>query len=145
MHARVYRASHGAACRAEHGSAAVSPGACACRPEDPDDVEILTRGLRKQDSMEYTRARLAQSRARSGSMGPPQHELRSIEAHDGVDAVVVQNIELSAKALLKGLVRSLPQEVVQEVEVVSAKFSLDSKQLTVLKRGWFSGRSIYFE
>ena len=106
---------------------------------------MLTRGLKKQDSMEYTRARLSQSRARSSGTGPPQYELRSIEAHNGVDAVVVQNIELSAKALLKGLVRSLPGEVMREVEVVSAKFSLDSGQLAILKRGWFSGRSIYFE
>ncbi|KAK9789405.1 hypothetical protein WJX73_007102 [Symbiochloris irregularis] len=114
------------------------------KPEDPEDEQVLAKGLKKQDSMEYTRARLAQSRTRSGS-GPGLHELRSIEGHDGVEAVAVENAHLSAKALLKGLVKNLPPDTMREVEVVTAQYSLDTGAVSVLKRGWFSGRSIYFE
>ena len=93
--------------------------------------------------MDYTRARLAQSRSRSGS--PALHELRAIEAHDDVEAVILENIALSAKSVLKGLVKNLPADIVKEVEVVSAKYSLDNGEVLLLKRGWYSGRSIYFE
>lgn len=95
--------------------------------------------------MEFTRARLAQSRSRTSSGGASLAELRDIEAHDGVEAVIMENVQLSAKSLLKGLVKNLAPDLVKEVEVVSAKYSLDSGQLSIIKRGWFSGRSIYFE
>lgn len=127
--------------------AACAPCPCwerACRPEDAEDEQVLAKGLKKQDSMDYTRARLAQSRARGGG-GPLIHELRSIEGHDGVEAVAIENAYLSAKSLLKGLVKNLPSDTVREVEVVTAQYSLDTGAMAVLKRGWFSGRSIYFE
>lgn len=93
--------------------------------------------------MDYNRARMAQARTSPGR--PAMHELRELEAHDDVEAVIIENIFLGAKSLLKGLVKNLPAEVVKEVEVVSAKYSLNTGEVAVLKRGWYSGRSIYFE
>lgn len=113
------------------------------RLEDAEDKETLAKGLKKLDSMDYNRARMAQSKSQSGS--PGLHVLRSIEAHDDVEAVIIENTIMSSKSILRGLVRQFPAEIVKEVEVVPALYGLSRGEITVLKRGWYSGRSIYFE
>ena len=106
-------------------------------------MQTLAKGLKKMDSMEFNRARLSQSKSRPGH--PALHELRAIEAHNDVEAVIIENILMSATSVLKGLVKNCPSDIVKEVEVVPAKYSLESGQVSILKRGWYSGRSIYFE
>ncbi len=63
----------------------------------------------------------------------------------GVEEVASQNSVLSAKAVLKGLVRSTDVAICQEVEVVAAKYDLKDGKVSVIKRGWYSGRSFYYE
>ena len=63
----------------------------------------------------------------------------------GVEEVATQNTVLSAKAVLKGLVKSIDVAICQEVEVVAAKYDLKDGKVSIVKRGWFSGRSFYYE
>ena len=63
----------------------------------------------------------------------------------GVEEVATQNTVLSAKAVLKGLVRSTDVAICQELEVVAAKYDLKDGEVTVVKTGWYSGRSFYYE
>lgn len=59
--------------------------------------------------------------------------------------MATQNSVLSAKAVLKGLVKCTDVAIVQEVEVVAAKYELKDGTVKVVKRGWYSGRSFYYE
>ncbi len=63
----------------------------------------------------------------------------------GVEEVATQNSVLNAKAVLKGLVRSTDVAICQEVEVVAAKYDLKDGRVSIVKRGWYSGRSFYYE
>ncbi len=66
-------------------------------------------------------------------------------ALQGVEEVATQNTVLNAKAVLKGLVRCTDGAVMQEVEVVAAKYDLATGQVNIAKKGWYSGRSFYYE
>jgi len=63
----------------------------------------------------------------------------------GVEEVATQNTVLNAKAVLKGLVRCTDGAIMQEVEVVAAKYDLASGCVKIVKKGWYSGRSFYYE
>jgi len=63
----------------------------------------------------------------------------------GVEEVATQNTVLNAKAVLKGLVRCTDGAIMQEVEVVAAKYDLASGRVKIVKKGWYSGRSFYYE
>ena len=114
-----------------------------CSPDDPEDRHIVAKGLKKMDSLDYNRARLSQNKSTPGS--PGLLALRDIEHSDSVEAVIDANIHMSAKSVLKGLVKQVTAEVVKQVEVVSAKYALETGKLEVMKRGWFSGQNIYFQ
>lgn len=63
----------------------------------------------------------------------------------GVEEVSTQNTVLNAKAVLKGLVKCTDKAVIQEVEVVAAKYDLATGVVKVVKKGWFSGKSFYYQ
>ena len=63
----------------------------------------------------------------------------------GVEEVSTQNTVLNAKAVLKGLVKCTDHAVIQEVEVVAAKYDLATGAVKVVKKGWFSGKSFYYQ
>ena len=63
----------------------------------------------------------------------------------GVEEVSTQNTVLNAKAVLKGLVKCTDRAVIQEVEVVAAKYDLATGLVKVVKKGWFSGKSFYYQ
>ena len=71
--------------------------------------------------------------------------LTSASAAQGVEEVATQNTVLNAKAVLKGLVRCTDGAVMQEVEVVAAKYDLATGRVNIAKKGWYSGRSFYYE
>ena len=66
-------------------------------------------------------------------------------AAQGVEEVATQNTVLNAKTVLKGLVRCTDGAVMQEVEVVAAKYDLATGRVAIAKKGWYSGRSFYYE
>ncbi|BDA49908.1 probable carbonic anhydrase 1 at N-terminal half [Coccomyxa sp. Obi] len=102
--------------------------------------ELGFTGLQTQDSLGITRARLAKQRLNENLT-----LLNQIKDMQGVEEVASQNSVLSAKAVLKGLVRSTDVAICQEVEVVAAKYDLKDGKVSVIKRGWYSGRSFYYE
>ena len=65
----------------------------------------------------------------------------------GVEEVATQNTVLNAKAVLKGLAKCCSGSLIEEVEVVAAKFDLESGEVRVIKKGWYSGaaRSFFYE
>ena len=65
----------------------------------------------------------------------------------GVEEVATQNTVLNAKAVLKGLAKCCGTSMVEEVEVVAAKFDLESGEVRIIKRGWWSSaaRSFFYE
>ncbi|CAL8465564.1 g5100 [Coccomyxa elongata] len=97
-------------------------------------------GLQTQDSLGITRARLAKQRLNENLT-----LLNQIKDMQGVEEVATQNSVLNAKAVLKGLVRSTDVAICQEVEVVAAKYDLKDGRVSIVKRGWYSGRSFYYE
>jgi hypothetical protein len=68
-------------------------------------------------------------------------------AAQGVEEVATQNTVLNAKAVLKGIAKCCGTSLVEEVEVVAAKFDLESGEVRVIKRGWWSSaaRSFFYE
>ena len=46
---------------------------------------------------------------------------------------------------MQGLIKALDADMARELSVVAAKLELPGGQVRVLKEGWFSGRSLYFE
>ncbi|EIE22973.1 hypothetical protein COCSUDRAFT_47455, partial [Coccomyxa subellipsoidea C-169] len=81
--------------------------------------ELGGTGLQTQDSLGITRARLAKQRLNENLT-----LLNQIKDMQGVEEVATQNTVLSAKAVLKGLVRSTDVAICQELEVVAAKYDL---------------------
>ncbi|KAK9903546.1 hypothetical protein WJX75_008408 [Coccomyxa subellipsoidea] len=102
--------------------------------------ELGFSALQTQDSLGITRARLAKQRLNENLT-----LLNQIKDMQGVEEVATQNTVLSAKAVLKGLVKSIDVAICQEVEVVAAKYDLKDGKVSIVKRGWFSGRSFYYE
>ena len=68
-------------------------------------------------------------------------------ARQGVEEVATQNTVLNAKAVLKGLAKCCSGSLIEEVEVVAAKFDLNTGRVNVIKKGWYSGaaRSFFYE
>jgi hypothetical protein len=62
-----------------------------------------------------------------------------------VEEVATQNAVINAKAVLKGIAKCVDLSIAQEVEVVAAKYDLESGKVNIVKRGWYSGRSFYYE
>lgn len=175
---------------------------------DSDD-EDLKRGLQKQDSLEFTRARLAKSRQEKR-----MEALRLLSERDDVDVIIDENakanssswtllvdandsnqhsrvapqpmnrsiadsnipchasdevndkargcnfsprslyskwatssfncseivlfLQASATKILQGLVKNLDADIVQQVEVVAAKYDIRTGSVRVLSRNWYS-------
>ncbi|CAK0786549.1 hypothetical protein CVIRNUC_009762 [Coccomyxa viridis] len=106
--------------------------------QEMDDLGAT--GLRSQDSLGITRARLAKQRLNESTA-----LLDDIKNMEGVEEVSTQNTVLNAKAVLKGLVKCTDKAVIQEVEVVAAKYDLATGVVKVVKKGWFSGKSFYYQ
>jgi hypothetical protein len=62
-----------------------------------------------------------------------------------VEEVSTQNTVLNAKAVLKGLVKCTDTAVMQELEVVAAKYDLATGNVKIVKKGWYTGKSFYYE
>ncbi|KAK9820649.1 hypothetical protein WJX81_005795 [Elliptochloris bilobata] len=95
--------------------------------------------LQSQDSLGITRARLARQRENARMA-----LLNQINSMQGVEDVITENIVVSAKAVLKGLSKGLDIGMVREVEVVAAKYELDTGRVNVIKRAWCSARGSFF-
>ena len=52
---------------------------------------------------------------------------------------------LNSLCCLQGLVKALDAEMARELTVAAAKHETQGGVVKVLKEGWFSGRSLYFE
>ena len=46
---------------------------------------------------------------------------------------------------MQGLVKALDPDLACELSVVAAKYDVTQGAVSILKEGWFSGRSLYFE
>eukprot|EP00884_Botryococcus_braunii_P000155 jgi/Botrbrau1/1013/Bobra.114_1s0051.1 len=108
--------------------------------DQEEEEEVPTRNgalLRTADSLGVTRMRLEKQRQ--------QTLLSEIATMEGMEDVILENIRQSATLILKGMVKNLPPEVAREVEVVGAKYDLATGVVEVERRGWWSGRTFYWE
>lgn len=59
--------------------------------------------------------------------------------------VAAANAKLAAEALLRGLSKKLDAEALREVEVVAMSCDVDSRGLTLLRKGWYHHCTYFFE
>lgn len=52
-------------------------------------------------------------------------------------------VQVSASSIIKGLVKNLDASIVQDLEVVAAKYAISDGSLRVLSRNWYSNRTYY--
>lgn len=103
-----------------------------------DDDEDLKRGLVKQDSLEFTRARLAKKKA-----DRKIEHLRELAGRADVDSVIDENSKVSAQTILKSLVKNLDVDIAHEMEVVAGKYLIQDGTLKVLSRSWYSNKTYF--
>jgi hypothetical protein len=60
-------------------------------------------------------------------------------------AVAAANAKLAAEALLRGTCRRLGADAARELEVVALCCDVDSRALSVLRRGWYQHSTYFFE
>lgn len=59
--------------------------------------------------------------------------------------VAAANAKLAAEALLRGLSKRLDAEALREVEVVAMSCDVDTRNLSVLRKGWYHHCTYFFE
>ena len=59
--------------------------------------------------------------------------------------VAAANAKLAAEALLRGLSKRLDAEALREVEVVAMSCDVDTRDLNVLRKGWYHHCTYFFE
>ena len=76
-----------------------------------------------------------------------QGKRRSVIVRNAATAneVAAANAKLAAEALLRGLSKRLDAEALREVEVVAATCDVDTRKLTVLRKGWYHHCTYFFE
>ncbi|BDA42365.1 hypothetical protein COCOBI_03-2520 [Coccomyxa sp. Obi] len=76
-----------------------------------------------------------------------QGKRRSVIIRNAATAsdVAAANAKLAAEALLRGLSKRLDAEALREVEVVAMSCDVDTRELTMLRKGWYHHCTYFFE